>query len=337
MDSRFDFARLLRPDTAEGQTALLVLADVASLSDDAVTSIHRWTEAGRAVLIFAGSRLDPTWAASRQLTKDGLLPATPTGIANAPASPAAAPHDHAALSLWNQPGGGTLGDFVFDRHWQLTPDAGAETVLATVAGEPLIVQKRLGNGVVTLVAAPADGSWSNLPMRAGFLPLVQQLALHSIGLSKAPTTLTQDAPISFNATAASTLSFTTPAGTTSPLATSPGDDGQPIARITDTAEPGFYRVNDTAGDLAAVFAVNASRAEADVTEFNGDELQALAQQTGATVATSAEQFLTQDQTRRTGQELWRPVVFILLALLAGELLLSGRFALARPAASKGAA
>ncbi len=63
-------------------------------------------------------------------------------------------------------------------YFKLSPpnDSSATTVLALADGDPLIVERRVGQGRVVLVATSAEPGWSALPLWPSFVPLVQEIA-----------------------------------------------------------------------------------------------------------------------------------------------------------------
>ncbi|MEL7239302.1 MAG: hypothetical protein AAGK78_10605, partial [Planctomycetota bacterium] len=317
----FDFAKLSRP---QDRPAIVVLADVENLSETDTGRLRTWVEDGGALLMFAGSRLDADWASAATTDSGGVLPANIIGLAeraDRPAAPADAPHAHPALSLWNENAAGRLGEMQLRRHWQFDPQPNAGVVLRMTDGQPLIVEERLGRGVVLMVAVPADGTWSNLPLRAGFLPLVQQLALHAMQQSRRQTTVEQGEPLLVAIPADAQPVATLPNGQTQSLATV-ADAGRPMARLNKAAAPGLYEITDD-GQRLAVFAVNALRDEADPAMLSQEELNDLAQSRDASIARTADEFAQQDRLRRFGREIWRPIWLVLMLVLFGELALGG--------------
>jgi len=64
--------------------------------------------------------------------------------------------------------------------------------------------------------------------------------------------------------------------------------------------------------------------ESSLDPLTAAEQSSLAQRLGATLHRSAEAFLTHDRNRRGGQEIWRWLLAIVVALLFAEMLLAGR-------------
>ncbi|MGW8257984.1 MAG: VWA domain-containing protein [Thermoguttaceae bacterium] len=53
-------------------------------------------------------------------------------------------------------------------------DSSARVILKTAAGDPLMLEERIGQGTVVLVATSADASWTAMPIWPSFLPLVRE-------------------------------------------------------------------------------------------------------------------------------------------------------------------
>lgn len=63
-------------------------------------------------------------------------------------------------------------------HLLLEPDPAIEreTLVELHGGLPLLLERRIGNGTVLLLCTTIDREWADLPIRPGFLPLVQRAA-----------------------------------------------------------------------------------------------------------------------------------------------------------------
>ena len=66
------------------------------------------------------------------------------------------------------------------------------------------------------------------------------------------------------------------------------------------------------------------RQESSLAALAAAERMSLAQRLGATLHASAEEFLAHDRNRRGGQEVWRWLLAVVVALLFAEMLLAGR-------------
>jgi hypothetical protein len=78
------------------------------------------------------------------------------------------------------------------------------------------------------------------------------------------------------------------------------------------------------------FVAQAPRSESDLRRLTSDELAKVAEELGADLVESAEEFLELDRRRRHGREIWRFLLAAVLALMFTELFLQQRFARVRP-------
>ena len=71
----------------------------------------------------------------------------------------------------------------FTRHLLFEPTADTEqtTLMDTKDGLPLLLERPVGKGRIMLFAATIDRAWSDLPIRPGFLPLIQRAVRHLAG------------------------------------------------------------------------------------------------------------------------------------------------------------
>ena len=75
--------------------------------------------------------------------------------------------------------------------------------------------------------------------------------------------------------------------------------------------------------------MNADRRESDLARLNDTEIAEFAKAHSIAVVNSAAEFREQEHRQRFGQELWKPLLFALLALIFLELILQRMFARAR--------
>jgi hypothetical protein len=251
--------------------------------------------------------------------------------------------DHPALEIFNDRSGGNLADGEISSWYQLgrparpsesnggAVDDGESVVLARLeSGDPLIVERRFGLGLVVQVATACDADWSNLPMQPVYLPLMQQLIT---------TMATQVTPKRNIATgepavamlpgeaAGAPLALTAPDGTR--YTVRPKKHGsRSVVEFYRTGQPGVYTL--TGLDARPIhFVAQAPRSESDLRLLDEKELNGRAEDLGADVVASADEFLQLDRTRRHGREIWRYLFLGVLALLFLEVFLQQRFARVR--------
>ena len=171
-----------------------------------------------------------------------------------------------------------------------------------------------------LSAVPADADWSNLPTQPVYLPIMQRLVTY-LAASVEPAR---------NVSAESKLLAFLPASQIEKkvTVTKPGG-GEDIVEVKkegargvfeymDTSDPGIYQMVDADGKNY-FFAVNLDRAESDIRTLDEDEVRALAIELGANLVTDWDEYANLDKVRRTGVELWRPLLYVVLALIFAEL------------------
>jgi hypothetical protein len=212
-----------------------------------------------------------------------------------------------------------------------------------------MIERPHGQGRVIIAASSATPAWSSLPLQPCFVPLMQRLVAHLA----TPTATTRSIPLGQPLQ----LSFAQP-----PTASGKRSSPSPSARLTGqegdrytlhtptdgslelrlslqaqqtlqlrsppTTSPGVYTLSRT-GDTAThplKFAVNVNPKESDPRTLTPAETQRLAQRFGAHYADSLPSYQAQDRQRRYGSEAWPLLLFLLLALLFAEVILSQRIA-----------
>ena len=160
------------------------------------TALQSFVEKGGGLFISMGGRVDaPTW--NQRLGR--LLP-QPLGLARTAAAlpgqsageilddrPAErlAPIDrgHPLLAAFPERGEGLISARFF-KYVLLDPvpdGAGRTVILRYESGAPALVEKRVGKGRVLLLSTTVDREWTDLPIRAGFLPLVRESMRYLVG------------------------------------------------------------------------------------------------------------------------------------------------------------
>lgn len=330
--------------TALAGAAVILLANVRQLDAGQVKALEEFVKNGGGLLVFAGNRVDPAWS-NANLFKDGqgLLPLALGALGGDPRDGApsagivAQRFDHPALDLFNDPRNGTVSDAAI-KLWQRLKEpaasASAPTVMARLtSGDPFLAEKPFGDGRVIQCAAPCDGDWSNLPMRPFYLPLMQRLAIYLASTVFPPRNLEVGKPlVAFlpPADAGKNATLALPDGSTRELAVvKKGARG--VIEYAQTQQPGLYTLN-ARGGAATHFVVNTSRRESDLQKLTPAELADFARTHQVALVRSGAEYQQLDRTRRFGSEFWRPLLWLLLALLFAELFLQQRFARVRRSA-----
>ena len=351
----FTFGRVRLADLVETQTInptelngellqssrVVVLANVAKLDDAQLTALTAYVEQGGALLITAGDRLDLNWYRERLFADGaGLLPA-PFGAMlgqiddeSTTARIVAERFDHPSLEFFNKPANGNLSKAEFRRWMKLelieesdTQNDVTNSVLARLdTGDPLLLERRVEQGVVIQLATTCDADWNDLPLRPFYVPLMQQLVTTmASGLMPPRNIETGDQAVAIltGTEPESTLSILTPDGSRRTLQTVTEGNAE-LARFDLTQRPGIYAMTLPSTETIH-FVAETSRSESDPATLNDTSLKSLSESLGSSMVKSSDEYLRQDQLRRHGQEIWRYVLVGFLSLMVLELVLQQRF------------
>ncbi|MDG1895125.1 MAG: VWA domain-containing protein [Fuerstiella sp.] len=383
----YTFGRVRLSDLVETQTVtvkdfgedllktarVVVLANVSKLDDAQLEALSVFVHNGGALLVCAGNRIDLNWYREHMFSGGtGLLPlafGSPRGQIDDKGKSArvVAQHfDHPALEFFNEAANGDLSTAEIRQWYELVDESsdgddvkgnpGHERDVIVMArldtGDPLLVERRLGDGVVVQMSTACDADWSDVPMRPFFVPLVQQLITTMASQISPPRNIATGEPavalfahaaissVPNNNVSASeaaiedadgsdgaTLSVVTPDGSRQTLSSLPQGTMR-LARFDGTQRPGIYTMTTPSSD-AIHFVAETSRSESELDVLDDPRLTTLGKNMGAEVVKSPAQYLDRDRLRRHGQEIWRYVLTALLAFMFLELVLQQRFARVR--------
>lgn len=335
---------------------LIVLANVtrppalADGSDPLASYLH----AGGRVLFFDGDQVDASaWADCP------WLPATPQDTVEAQQSAFRIEAPGAKLAVWQSLGDAedSLFDAVSISRLRLLslPDKSTSVWLRTDKGNPLVAAKTISSvaepaasdaggaaptGRVVQFAIPCDTAWSNLPLRPVFLPMMHELVLELVGAdipgSVLPGTAMTIAPLpALDGDDPGAWQVSTPDGKTRSM---PVSSSLPLV-FSETSVVGAYRfrsVGDRAGDEPSAVTKDADekpasrRTQVRVVGVPASEsvlhgvapelLAECAERLSAGRYTDAETLVAASERDRYGVEIWRPLLWLLLAVMLGEVL-----------------
>jgi hypothetical protein len=276
--------------TLAGYSAVFV-ANVAKPSEDLARALVQYVQAGGGLFLSVGDKVDAdAWNARAA----AILP-QPLGLKRtASAAPGGAPEGetvdlrpaerlapldrrHPLLTGFPAKGDG-LASARFFQFMLLAPvpdAAGRSVVLRYENGAPALVASDVGRGRVLLLTTTVDREWTDLPIRPGFLPLVQESARYLAGApgseSISALTVGQRRDIAVGPDDRR-VEVTKPGGQARWLTpegrTSDGHARRTVT-FTETDEPGLYhvRASRTDGTVAErpeeTFVVNLDDGESD--------------------------------------------------------------------------
>lgn len=330
---------------------IVVLANVDRVEDTARLAIADFVSNGGSLVIFDGDLLQPDaynvrWKGTNESWR---LPATIGSVIGEPKSankqPIAIDTQNQLYTPWNELGGpdGSLFETVdLFRHRLLSIDsedvtdqAGpTTTMLAAANGDPLIVAAHRGRGRVVQFAFPCDEAWSGFPLRAVFVPMMQQLMLDLAGSQKLTTfelgrsisLPTTDLHDELKSKTQVTYRVEYPDGSIKPVVPDPATT--PAALLVNPKQAGVYRFHaeptnksDESEPHSTIRIVEVPSMESQLRDADPTRLQAAASSVQATVYTDVSELQSEDHTRRYGREVWRWLLALLLVAMIGEVIL----------------
>jgi hypothetical protein len=323
-------------DGLAAYTAVFAL-NVAQPSTALAAALGRFVEGGGGLFLSVGARVDPAvW--NDRLGK--LLP-QPLAVAR---TAAALPGQHAGETIDERPAerlapldrrhpmlanfpphGEGLVSTRFFKYMLLEPVPDAPergVILRFESGAPALVERQVGKGRVLLLSTTVDREWTDLPIRPGFLPLVQEAARRLVGGSDseaAPALLVGQTHELHMVGDDRRLEVTKPDGSVWVAR----NDTPGVSRtipFADTDEPGVYRVRAAGPDgslaprAADSFVVNIDPRESNPARLAPDKRPDRVQ-----IAAAG------GQAPRRRVELWHALAGLLLAFVFVESLLTLRW------------
>ena len=320
---------------AIGQARVVVMANVAQLKLGQLDDLQTYVKDGGGLLIFGGDKLDLRWY-NEQLLPYGLLPARLGKLADKQKDPepftrvVVQRFNHPALEIFSNPRNGDLASVEISR-WHKTLEDPDNDLVRPVArletGDAFLTEKIWGNGRIIFCATSCDDAWTTLPLREVFVPFVQRLCTYLASSVMPPRNLGvgQKAIAHFPpGDAGGEVVVSDPQGEQHkrPIELRAG---RGVATFDETARPGLYKMRGVEGEPIH-FVVNTERTESDLKQLTAEGRLELADSMGADLVTDLEEYRKLDHSRRFGQEIWKPLFALVLAILFFELWLERRMA-----------
>jgi hypothetical protein len=173
-------------DVLPANPDVIVLADIATLSEAEQTPLQEWVEAGGMLVRFAGPRI-----AASDISRDTEDPMMPVRLR-------AGGRSVGGAMSWGEPksldsfretspffGLDIPDDVVVSAQVVAQPDPTlADRAIASLSdGTPLVTRKALGQGQVVLFHVTATAEWSTLPLSGVFVQMMERLAISSSAAS----------------------------------------------------------------------------------------------------------------------------------------------------------
>lgn len=325
----------------------VVLADVPTISPAAQEALAAYLNRGGGLIVFPGPKTNVSFYNENLAKKFGFLPATLGAIRGEPDqtetffSLQGQDYAHPIVSLWKDPGAGTLSSAHFYRSFELKPVTGhtaqageAQIVLKYGDGSPAMMERTWGRGRVVLFASTANTAWNDLPLRPAFLPLMDRTLGAILDRQDARLNIRVGSPFEFvcepdwvNKDA---------------LLTGPGDKngtgslrrigmqaGVPLLHFEETEKAGAYEARIKSEPPQTVkFAVQSDAAESDLKALSPSQLDALAAVAKVirwTPATHLDEQLTKQHGGGASADLWIILTTLVIIAACAELVMAGLF------------
>jgi hypothetical protein len=307
-----DAAKALPEELAEAR--VVILANAGEVALPVRAALAALLKRGGGLLFLPGDRVD---AGTFNRTLGDLAPCklrrivAPAARADekAEAGIASVDYEHPIFEVFHRPHHGDLSRVRFTQFWEVT-DSQLSRVLARLDdGRPAFLERQIGAGTSMMLVNPADLQWSNLPLRAIFLPFLHQTVRYLAVRTEGRTAfhVGERLPV--------------PEGHRLR-----GPDGK-LVESSDAvaAQPGLYALLDKGGKEAFQFAVNRDPAEADPAAVEPREIvAALERVQGEVVAGEQSAQEGKRPSRDDAAGLWWYVLLAVAMLSVGELALGNR-------------
>jgi hypothetical protein len=325
---------------------VLILCNVARLSEAQQEAVSNFLVAGGGVLVTLGERVDANhYNGDLYRGGQGWLPARLEDTAGDEAQPekAVAPLAsslfHPAVELFRDVPVGGLGEVRFPRWWKVTTpgrNTGSVPIAMLNNSDPLLVEKPYRNGRAILSAVPLDRSWrTNLTELPAFVPLAHELSYYLGGVRAAEHNLQPGQPIRYRPESEDgldALTLQTPEGAARPLRIGGSGDATsypaqllrqpngPLVVFEGTRETGIYRLN--AGDQAIPYVVQPDPRESDLTPCGEEERARVAKLIPMDYEDDRSEILKTMTVATQQHEVWWLMLVGVVALLCCEVLMT---------------
>jgi hypothetical protein len=196
-------------------------------------------------------------------------------------------------------------------------------------GEPVLVERRLAGGKVLLWGSGAHTTWTNLPLRKIFLPLVARLTFYLAGIEQTRRELLAGAPLVLpleHERRPVGLALHLPSGETVRRPSEGDPSGGQVFRYSDTYEPGIYLLEQLDGSQRGPWAwsVNLDPDEVSPATLTPEQLQARLAPAPVLFAPDPDDLSSTFQLLREGRSLWSAFLMGVLLVLVFEAFFANR-------------
>ena len=274
-------------ETAE----VVVLANVADLSDDGLESLTECVLKGTGLIVYAGDQMDD-FAAERILGR--LMPLSYLSSVEPESGESHrlrmdGPPNRISRELSRLEA--ELSECIVRGYHDLKPSSQANVVLSLSNGKPLLLTQKAGKGKVAFFASGPGRQWNTLPLNP-VGPILLHLLLDELRSGAVQRTFQVGESMEIEVPAGSVgaeAELAHPGGQRSiPRRGEGGQSEETRLLLGECSEPGFYELDLGANAGGEILAANLNRLESSIGQATPEELKASLQSTGVRVAGQEE-------------------------------------------------
>ncbi len=321
--------------------AVVYCVNLPALDVDTAERLRTYVEKGGHVVWICGDNVEPD--AYNRMNEDAQGELLPAPLLEVRAPQPGEDRDswnlgfldkeHRALKDLTEPAALYQSVLVY-KHVRMDADAaGGAWVMARLDdGEPLLVERSVGQGTVTMLGTSAHVGWTNLPVRPLFLPLLIRLTFELAGAEQTRHQVLAGSPIEIplkDETRPLAVEILPPSGATIrlKLAKEKEEGGPPRSfRYTDTHDVGIYvlRLLEAARPTHFAYSVNVDPDEADPSKIAREELEGYFGRASVVFAEDPDNLSSTFVRLREGTSLWELFLAVVLIVLVFETFVSNR-------------
>jgi hypothetical protein len=211
-----------------------------------------------------------------------------------------------------------LGAVRLFRYARVDASANADVLARFDDGNAAVIERRIGNGRVIVLALPLDNNAGDFPLQPAYLPFVRQLVLHASGRDAVPLWRTTGER------------WALPGTITEPVVEAPDRSllrpaSDSLGAAVPLGDAGLYRAfrGAVGGEAEAVLAVNVPASESVLMPMDTTELL-LGVSTGTDSLRTTGAGPATDQELERRQSSWRVLLALALVALLVETIVASR-------------
>jgi hypothetical protein len=220
---------------------------------------------------------------------------------------------------------------------------GNASTLATLNdGMPLLVQRRIGNGSVTFFGSGVHVSWTNLPIRPIFVPMINQLIFQLAGIEQTRLQAIAGQPLTFmfkEDERPQSVEIIPPSGEVlrRELKKTANNEISPVFVFEETNQVGVYTLRplETTRTIQIPFSVNIDSDELDSAGLTEAGCKTLFSGTPYVFAQAGDEIDSTFEQLKRGTSLWDMFLWTVLIVLVCEAFISNRLSQRKEDQEKG--